>query len=153
MGKHYVVTLTKQERAALSKLIATGTTTAQRQRNARILLKADQSVHGPGWQDAQISTALEVSPATIERVRQRFYASGLDAALRRHQQVTPGPTRACDGEQEAHLVALACSPPPCGQARWTLRLLADKMVERAYMDQLSYETVRRVLKKTNSSRG
>lgn len=153
MGKQYYVTLTRQDREQLQALISTGTSTAQRQRNARILLKADQSVTGPGWQDEQISAALDVSLATVGRVRRRFFEQGLEGALNRQQQARPGPARLCDGEQEAHLVALACSTPPKGYARWSLRLLADKMVELEYIEQLSHETVRTVLKKTNSSRG
>jgi transposase len=153
MGKHYVVTLTQHEREQLQKLVRTGRNAAQTQRNARILLKADQSVKGPGWPDQQISAALEVSVPTIERVRQRFYVEGLAAALNRQQQTTPGPARLCDGEQEAHLIALACSRPPQGYARWSVRLLADKMVELAYIPQLSYVTVQRVLKKTNLNPG
>jgi transposase len=153
MGKQYYVTLTQSEREQLHKLVSTGTGPAQQQRNARILLKADQSVSGPGWQDEHISAALEVSIATIGRVRRRFYEQGLAAALQRRQQTRPGPERQCDGEQEAHLVALACSGPPRGFARWSLRLLADKMVELAYIEQISYETVRRVLKKTNFNPG
>jgi transposase len=147
MGKQYYVTLTRQARVQLQKLISTGASTAQTHRNARILLKADQSVGGAGWQDEQISEALEVSVATIGRLRRRFYEHGLAAALKRQQTTRAGPARMCDGEQEAHLVALACSGPPKGYARWSLRLLADKMVELAYVEQISHETVRAVLKK------
>lgn len=144
MGKRYVVTLSRVERNELEKLIATGVGAAQRLRNARILLKADQSVHGPGWEDRQISESIEVSVATIERVRQRFCEYGVTAALERQpRQAKTVPY--VDGEQEAHLIALACSAPPAGRARWTLQLLAEKMIELEYIEQLSSETVRRVL--------
>jgi transposase len=120
--------------------------------HARILLKADQGLHGPSCKDQDIAAAVELSRPTIARVRQRFVQEGLEAALERRL-----PNRQylhkLDGHQEAHLIALACSSPPEGQGRWTLRLLANRMVELEYVDALSYETVRRVLKKTGSSPG
>lgn len=147
MHKTYIVTLTDAERADLKDLIAVGKGAARRLAHARMLLKADQ-----GLTDAAIAAAVEVSRPTVERVRKRCVEEGLDAALDPRRPARPRP-RKLDGRQEAHLVALACSAPPDGQARWTLRLLADQMVELAYVDSLSHETVRRTLKKTNSSRG
>jgi transposase len=146
MGKIHVVALSKQEREELQTLISTGAGAAQLLRNARILLKADQSRHGPGWEDQRISEALEVSVATIERVRLRFREGGLRAALGRRQPVRASKPRAIDGEQEAHLIAIACSPPPSGQARWTIRLLTDKLIELEYVETVSHETVRQVMR-------
>jgi transposase len=143
----YKVTLTDDERSLLRQMIATGTEKARKLTHARILLKADVSDGGPGWMDEQISQAVEVSLATIHRTRRAFVEGGLEAALNRRPQHRYR-ARKLNGEQEAHLIALACSQPPDGRAHWTLRLLADKMVELAYVDSVSYETVRRVLKKT-----
>ena len=120
--------------------------------HARILLKADQGDQGPGWKDKDIAAAVEVSCPTVGRVRQRFATLGLEAALYRRPPERLY-RRKLDGRQEAHLVAAACGAPPEGQGRWTLRLLADRMVELEHLDSLSYETVRRVLKKTVSSPG
>jgi len=144
----YHVTLTEDERSMLRQLIASGTAKARKLIHARILLKADVGEGGPGWLDEQISTAVEVSPATIHRIRRRFVVEGLEAALSRRPQKRHR-ARRLDGVQEARLIALTCSQPPEGQARWTLRLLADKMVELEYVDSVSHETIRQVLKKTN----
>jgi transposase len=143
----YKVILTDDERSLLHQMIATGTGKARRLTHARILLKADVSDGGPGWMDEQIGEAVEVSLATIHRVRRAFVEGGLEAALNRRPQERHR-ARRLNGEQEAHLIALACSQPPDGRACWTLRLLADKMVELAYVDSVSHETVRRALKKT-----
>jgi Homeodomain-like domain len=120
--------------------------------HARILLKANQGEVGPGWTDRVIADALEVHPATVARVRQHCATAGLDAALYRK---TPEREyrRRLDGAQEAHLAALACSAPPQGHKRWTLRLLADRLVELDLVESVSYETVRQALKQTASSRG
>lgn len=151
MGKTYVVTLSPEERSHLEKLVSTGRTSAKRQTHGRILLKADTSAEGPGWSDEQICRALDVSRSTIERVRKRFVEQGM--AVLGPRPVTPRPSRRrLDGEQEARLLALACSTPPAGRAHWTLRLLADQMVALDHVDSISYETVRRTLKKTRSSR-
>ena len=144
----YKVTLTDDERLLLRQMISNGSEKARKLTHARILLKADVSEGGPGWLDEQISTALEVSLATIHRIRRVLVEEGLEAALNRRRQQRYR-ARRLDGEQEAHLIALMCSQAPEGQARWTLRLLADKMVELAYVDSVSHETVRQVLKKTN----
>jgi transposase len=151
MGKRYVVTMTKAERGTLEELIGTGKAAARKFTYARILLKADQSCNGPGWEDKQIGEALEVSVSTVERVRRRFIEEGLQAALHRRPS-SSARQRKVDGVQEAQLIALACSKPPEGRAVWSLRLLADKLVALEHIDSVSHETVRQVLKKTNSSR-
>ena len=147
--KEYKVTLTEQEREELEQLIRKGKSAAQKLVHARILLKADRQV---GWTDEAISEALEVSVSTIERVRERFVADGLEAALER-QAPKRVYKRKLDGEQEAHLVALVCSQPPEDQGRWTLRLLAEKMVELEYVESIAPETIRKTLKKMNLSHG
>jgi hypothetical protein len=151
--KRYVVTLTPEERSHLQQLIAAGRAAAQTLMHARILLKADQAPGGPAWADERIAEAVEVNPATIARVRQRFVEQGVEAALVRKPQTRPSRARVLDGRAEAHLVTLACSTPPDGRACWTLRLLAGRLVELEVVDAVSTETVRRALKKTRSSRG
>jgi transposase len=148
MKKKYPVTLTETEREHLKSLIAAGTAPARKLTHARILLKADQSSEGPGWVDEQVAEAVEVSQPTVSRVRKQYVEEGLEAALNRR---TPNREyhRKLNGEQEARLIALACSEPPEGQARWSLRLLADRLVELEVVDDLSYQTVRRTLKKTH----
>ena len=147
--KKYIVTLTAEERRALSDLIAVGKAAAQKLTHARILLKADAAEGGPAWPDGRIAEAIEVSTATIERVRQRFVEQGLETALVRKKQARPSRQRALDGRAEARLIALACSPPPDGRKSWTMRLLADKLVELEVVPSASDETVRRSLKKAN----
>lgn len=149
-AKHHV-RLTARDRQQLQRLVATGTAPARTLTHARILLKADAAPAGPGWTDGQIRDALDVSLATIVRVRRAYVQAGCAVAIQRQPPTTTRP-RKLDGRQEAHLVTLACSTPPPGQARWTLRLLTDRFVE---LDGtlVSDETVRRLLKKTNSSRG
>jgi transposase len=151
--KKYKVTLTPEERQQLHELIAAGKGSAKKLAHARILLKADAAPHGPGWADARIAEAAEVSVATVERVRQRFVEQGFEAALVRKKQDRPSRERKLDGAAEARLVALACSPPPDGRACWTMQLLAGRLVELQVVDAVSDETVRRTLKKTRSSRG
>ena len=151
MRKSYAVVLCPEERERLEKLISTGHTSSKRQIRARILLKADASEAGPAWSDEQIGEALEISVSTVARVRKRSVEQGLAAVLDRGVVRRPS-RRRLDGEQEARLLAVACSPPPEGRVRWTLRLLADKMVELEVVESISYETVRRTLKKTRSSR-
>jgi transposase len=151
MAKFYRVTLTDDERCELKALINRGKGEARKLTHARILLQADEAEGGPRRTDQDIAEALHVCARTVERVRQRFVEQGLEAAL------IPKPSdrvyaRLLDGAQEALLIALACSEPPEGKPRWTLRLLADRMVELDYVESVSYETVRRVLKKTNSNR-
>jgi hypothetical protein len=144
--------LTKEQRQSLLDLISTGTTAAHTLAHARILLKADAGDEGPAWTDTAIAEALETSVPTVERVRARFAKEGLEAALRRRIAVRTH-TRKLDGAGEAHLIALSCSEPPAGQEHWSLRLLAQRMVELQYVGAISHETVRQALKKTNSSRG
>ncbi len=148
MKKKYIVTLTEEERRMLQEMLSRGKATARKLMHARILLKADAAVGGPGWNDEAIAEALEVGRATVERVRKEFMEEGLDAALDRRQPRRQY-RRRLDGDGEAHLVALACQEPPEGRSRWTLRLLADRMVQLEYVDQISYQTVRRTLKKTS----
>jgi hypothetical protein len=152
MRKQYVVRMPEEERASLQTLIGRGAAPARAQTHARILLKANRGEAGPEWTDGAISTALEVDPTTVARVRKLYVTEGLDAALHRK---APDRVyrRKLDGEQEARLVAVACSTPPSGQKRWTLRLLANQLVELEVVETVSYETVRRTLKQTSSSRG
>jgi len=145
-NKKYRVTLTDDERTMLHNLIVSGEAAARTHTHARILLKADQTADGPCWTDEAVREALDVSVSTVARVRERFVAEGLEAALHRRPPRREYP-RLVDGECEAHLVALTCGAPPAGQKRWTLRLLADRMVELAYIAAISHETVRQVLKK------
>lgn len=145
MNKRHVVRLAEPERAALRQRLTAGRGRARELLHARILLKADSGPDGPTWTDGAIASALEVSVSTVERVRRRFAEAGLEAALG-HRRPRRTYRRKLDGEQEAHLVALACSPPPLGRRFWTLRLLADRMVELRFVDGISYETVRRLLK-------
>jgi hypothetical protein len=151
--KKYKVTLTPEERKSLQELIAAGKAATKKLIHARILLKADASPAGPAWTDARIAEALEVNVRTVERLRERFVEQSLDAALGRKKQDRPSRERTLDGKAEARLIALACSEPPRGRVRWTLRLLADKLVELEIVDTVSTETIRRALKKTNSSHG
>lgn len=152
MKKKYPVMLTDEERQHLRQLIAAGTAPARKLTHARILLKADQSPDRPGWVDAHIAEAVEVSQPTVARIRKQYVEEGLEAALNRRAPRREY-QRKLTGEHEARLIAIACSEPPAGQARWTLRLLADKLVELEVVEEISYQTVRRVLKKTNSSPG
>jgi transposase len=147
--KKYRVTLTEEERQSLEHLISRGKGAARKLLHARILLKADESV---GWGDEKISEALDVSLSTIGRVRERFVEEGVEAALERKAPKRVYQRR-LDGVQEAQLVALVCSPPPEDRGRWTLKLLADKMVELEYVESVAPETVRQTLKKMNLSPG
>ena len=152
MHKRYVVALTDDERGSLEGLIAAGTAPARKLTHARILLKADAEPFGPGWVDERIAEAVEVSQPTVARVRRQCVEAGVEAALNRRAPRRDY-RRKLDGEQEARLLAVVCSEPPAGEARWTLRLLADTLVELEVVDAVSYQTVRRTLKKTRSSRG
>jgi transposase len=149
--KKYIVRLTPDEQTQLSQMIRSGKAAARTLLPARILLKANTDPAAPAGSDEAISQMLEVHATTVARVRQRFVEEGLEAALR------PRPTkrqyvRKLDGAAEAHLLALACGPAPAGQVPWTLRLLADKLVELQHVPSISHETIRRTLKKTNYSR-
>jgi len=152
MEKKYIVTLTKEERQMLQALVSRGKGAARKLMHARILLKADASEGGPAWNDGAIAEGTEAGRATVERVRKAFVEEGLEAALERRKPRRRY-KRTLDGDGEAHLIALACGQAPEGRSRWTLRLLADRMVELEYVEQVSYQTVRRTLKKTNLSPG
>lgn len=147
MNKKFIVRLSVEERYQLEALIARGKSAARKLTRARILLKADCSDLGPAWSDEQISVALEVGPITVHRVRRAFVEGGLEGVLVRRP--VPRRPRMLDGEHEAHLIALACGSPPAGRRRWTLRLLADRMVELGHVGSVSHETIRRTLQKTN----
>lgn len=150
--KKYLVTLTSEEREQLTTLISAGKASALKLAHARILLKADQSEGRPTWPDTAIADALEVSTDTVARVRQRFVEQGVEAALVRKKQDKPSRERVLDGTAEATLLAVACSDPSDGRTAWTLTMLADRLVELHVVEKVSRETVRRVLKKTRSSR-
>ena len=148
MAKKYRVTLTTEERSELEAMISKGKADARKLTHARVLLQADEADGAPTRSDQEIASALNLSTRTVERVRQRFVEEGLQSAL------LPKPTkriyaRALDGAQEARLIALACSEPPEGKRRWTLRLWADRVVELGYAETVSHETVRRTLQKTS----
>ena len=148
----YAVALTEAQRARLRSLVGAGTAPARMLTRARVLLKANQGEGGPGWTDAAIAGALDVHPATVARVRRQFAEGGLEAALERKRPDRLY-ERALDGAAEARLVAVACSAPPAGRERWTLRLLAGELVRLEVVAAVSHETVRRTLKQTTSSRG
>jgi transposase len=150
--KRHTVRLSEPERARLHTLIGQGVAPARALTHARILLKTNQAQTGPTCPDAAIAAALEVNPATVARVRMRYVAEGLDAAVYRKAPEREYPRR-LDGEQEAYLAALACGAPPEGRKRWTLRLLAERLVALEVVESVSYETVRQALKQTASSPG
>ena len=149
--KKYVVRLSGEEREQLETLLRKGKSPAQRLLKARILLKADVSEAGEGWSDSRIIEALETSPSMVYRVRKQLVEDGFEAVLSRKQRAMPAVARIFDGEKEAKLIALACSKPPKGRARWSLRLLENKVVEFGIVDRASDSTIGRVLKKTFSS--
>ncbi len=145
--KRYVVRLSAEEREQLEALIQKGKNPARRLLKARILLKADISEAGDGWSDSKIVAAMETSASMVYRVRKQLVEEGLAAVLSRKQRATPAVAPIFDGEKEAKLIALACSKPPKGRARWTLRLLERKVVELSIVDRASDSTIGRVLKK------
>jgi len=150
--KRYVVRLSAEERAQLEMLIRKGKGPAQRMLKARILLKADVADGGPGWSDSKVIAALDTSASMVYRVRKQLVEEGLEAALSRKPRQTPAVPRIFDGEKEAKLTALACSKPPKGRKRWTLRLLENKVVELGIVERASDSTIGRTLKKTVSNR-
>ena len=152
MKAKHRVHLSPQQREQLRGRVAAGRGPARELAHARILLKADEAPGGPAWPDEAIARALDVGVSTVWRVRKRFVAQGLDGAVRRKPPDRVY-ARKIDGEQEAHLIALSCSEPPEGHARWSMRLLASKLVELRIVEAVSDETVRRTLKKTRSNRG
>lgn len=149
-AKRYVVRLTEEERQQLQDLVSKGQAAAYKIRHAHILLKADAD--GPKWKDEQIAEAFGCHRTTVEDVRQRLVTQGLEAALERKKRETPPTPRRLDGDAEARLVAIACGQPPAGRAKWTMRLLADKLVELEIVESVSHTTVWETLKKMNSSR-
>ena len=146
--KKYVVELSAAEREQLEALLSKGRSLARHQLKARVLLKADVGGDDEGWSDTRIVAALETSPATVFRVRKQLVEEGLASVLSRKQRATAAVARIFDGETEAKLIALACSQPPKGRARWTLRLLEEKVVELAIVERASDSTIQRTLKKT-----
>ena len=152
MLKKYRVKLTSEERAQLQSVLRKGRVAAQKQKHARILLKADEESSHGGLSDRAIAEAAESSVRTVERVRRIFVEHGLERALERKDPDREY-VRILDGEGEARLIALACGEPPAGRARWTLRLLADQLVELEVVPSISYEAVRTTLKKTNLNLG
>jgi len=149
--KKYVVRLSTEEREQLQALLRKGKGPARRLLKARILLKADVSDAGAGWSDNEIIRALDTSASMVYRVRKQLVEEGFAAVLSRKQRVSPAVPRIFDGEKEAKLIALACSKPPRGRARWTLRLLENKVVELGIAERASDSTIGRTLKKTFSS--
>jgi Homeodomain-like domain len=148
VAKKYRVTLTDEERAGLGAMISKGKADARKLTHARILLRADEADGAPACTDEEVASATEASARTVERVRRRFVEEGVESAL------LPRPTkriyaRALDGQQEAHLIALACSAAPEGKKRWSLRLLAERVVELGHVESVSHEAVRQALKKTS----
>ena len=150
--KRYRVTLTAAEREELGRLLSRGRADVRKVKHAQVLLEADEAEGGPGWPDARIAEAVGVGVATVERLRQRFVEEGLEAALCPYRVGQRLYRRKLDGAQEAHLIALACAAPPEGHGRWSLRLLARRLVELGHADAVSHETVRQTLKKTRSGR-
>jgi homeodomain-containing protein len=153
MAKKYVVKLSVEERQALEEVISRGKSAAWKVQRAQALLKCDAGPQGPGWSDAKIAEAYACTTRSLESWRKRAVEEGPLSLLERKPEDSPRVAPKLRGEQEARLVQLACSQPPPGRARWTLRLLAERLVELEIVDSVSHETVRRAMKKTNCSRG
>ena len=151
-AKKFIVELDAEERARLDAVISKGKASAKAILKARILLKADQAESGPGWLDARIVEALDTNMTMVSRTRETFVTEGLEAVLTRKKRETPPTPPIFDGEAQAKLTALACSEPPPGHARWTIRLLAEHVVERRIVPAAHFNTVGRALKKTISNR-
>lgn len=147
MGKHSI-RLSQEQRQSVEQFVRAGSAPARSIKHAHILLKADTSSQGPAWSDRQIQEAFDVGYSTVLRVRKRFVEQGLEAALHRSPQPCRPRKRKLDGEQEAHVIAVVCHEKPQGRTRWTLRLLAKRLVELEIVESISYESVRQVLKKT-----
>ncbi len=147
--KRWIVRLEVEERQRLEQLVGMGKAAAYRIRHANVLLAVDESSNGPGLTDAEVARALGITVRSIEMLRRRFVEQGLEACLARKKQDRPSVEPIFDGQKEAKLIALACGPAPEGRARWTLELLADRVVALRIVDHCSDETVRRVLKKTS----
>jgi len=148
-NKKYVVRLDDEEREALRRLVSKGRASALKLTRAHVLLQADESQEGPGWTDGRIAEGLGIAVRTAEHIRRRFVEEGLERALERKKQCRPSAERKLDGRKEARLIAVCCSQAPKGRRRWTLRLLADRLVELKVVDSISHETIRQTLKKTS----
>lgn len=148
-NKRYVVRLEEEERERLHHLVSVGRGAARKLTHARVLLQADQSKAGPSWTDERIAEGLGGTTRSVECICQRFVEEGLESALERKRQRQPSTPRLLDGAKEAKLTAICCSKAPAGRRRWTLKLLADRLVELNIVETISYETVRRTLKKTS----
>jgi transposase len=149
MQKRYIVKLDKDERKELSQLVTKEKIAAKKRTHAQVLLLADCGKHGPAWTDEAIAEACQITVQTVENIRKRLVLEGLELALNRKKQVRPSRQKLLDGEKEAKVVATCCGSAPSGHARWTLRLLAERIVELNIVESVSHETVRRCLKKTN----
>lgn len=152
MNRKYNVELTKEERQHLKKITSSGIAPARMVKRAQILLKSDHKAEGSAWKYEQICDAFHVTPVTVLNIRKSFVEKGLETTLSRKKPEREY-AHALDGEEEAHLVALACSEPPEGRKVWSLRLLKDRFIRLGHVDNISHETIRTVLKKTNSSLG
>ncbi len=146
MEKKYIVDLSEEERGVLGELVKTLKGSSQKVKRARILLKAD--INGPAWTDARIAEACDCRTKTVENVRQRLVEDGFEVALNGQKRETPPTLKLLDGEQEAKVIATRLGTPPAGYGKWTLRLLARKLVELEIVESVSYQTIRRTLKKT-----
>lgn len=153
MTQKYIVRLSIDERKILFQLLDEGSASKEKQNRARILLKADCGEEGENWKDPQIAEAFYVSVKTVERVRKSLVEEGFEDTINRKLLPHGNREKIIKGEEEAYLIALACSEPPAGHARWTLSLLADKMVECKYVESVSHDTIGRALKKTNLNLG
>lgn len=149
MHKRYVVKLDKDERKELSQLVKKEKIAVKKRTHAQVLLLADGGQHGPAWKDEAVAEACRVTVRTVENIRKRLVLEGLDSALNRKPQVRLSRQKILDGEKEAKVIALCCGAKPSGHARWTLRLLAERVVELDIVESISHETVRQCLKKTN----
>jgi transposase len=147
VAKKYIIRLEAEERKQLMDLVSKGRNAAGTIRRARVLLQVDISSQGPGWKDAQIAEGLGITVRSIEMLRRRFVEEGLEACLKRREPRYQHLRHKLDGEKQARLIAISCSAPPPGRVRWTLRLLADQLVELQVVDSICHETIRRVLKK------
>jgi transposase len=147
--KKYIVRLEAEERSRLWHLVRSGKASALHIRHGNVLLAVDESETGPGLTDQEVARTLGISVRSIEYLRQRYVEEGLESALERRKQIRPSVQGMFDGEKEAKLIAVACGPKPAGRARWTLKLLADRVVQLKIVDRCSTETIRRVLQKTS----
>ena len=153
MAKRYIVRLSDGEKKQLVDVLSKKVVAAQKRKRAQVLLKADASPDGSAWIDTRIAEAFDVSVVTVENLRKSYVREGLEATIERKKQCRPSRQPVLDGAKEARLVALCCGTVPAGHGRWTLRMLADKLVELRIVESISHETVRQALKKTNCSLG